>query len=110
MRDRGGSAAHQQSPRAAPHSKLAPQHAHCVVAASSVGVDAVIARVAPQGSAQEFHLPREFTAMPANRQMRVYGGALDQPDPAVHRFRHQPVNFFACAHELSLGLAQAASP
>jgi hypothetical protein len=110
MRDNGGSAAHQQSPRKAPHSKLAPQHAHCVVAASSVGVDAVIAGVALQGSAQEFHLPGEFAAMPANRQMRMHGDTLDETDPAVHRFRHQPVNFLACAHVLSFGPAQAASP
>jgi hypothetical protein len=110
MRDSGGSTAHQQSPRAAPHSKLAPQHAHCVLAESSVGVDAVIARVALQGGAQEFHLPCELAAMPANRQMRMHGDALDEPDPAVHRFRHQPVNFLARAHGLSSWRAQAASP
>jgi hypothetical protein len=110
MRDSGGSAAHQQSPRAAPHSKRAPQHAHCAVAAPSVGVDAVIAGIAPHGSVQELHLPGEFAAMFANRKMRVHDNALDQPHPAVHRFRHQPVNFLACSHEFSFRPAQAASP
>jgi hypothetical protein len=107
----GGNEAHQQESRAAPHSNAAPQPGQHAAAGGASGV--FIAREPLQCGAQELHLTRKFSAMHANREVRMYDDALDEPDPAVHRFRNQPVYLFTSAHSRILRLGpgvQAALP
>jgi hypothetical protein len=64
--------------------------------------DAFIAGKPQQRLAQELNLPRKYAAMHADRKVRMHGNTLDGTDPAVHRFRNQPVYLFARAHSRAL--------
>jgi hypothetical protein len=49
--------------------------------------------------AQEVHLAHEPPATLADREVQPHCRALDDPGPAIHRFRNQPVNLLARSDE-----------